>query len=184
MIQKEKLMKPRGPLMVEHRLIEKVLKVAARKASTLTENNYDPILIETIVDFIRTYADRTHHGKEEGILFIELAKKKMDPDNTRIMNELIDEHNQARNKVQEIVGLNELYKNGNKSVVERIITIIGWLTSFYPIHIKKEDDLFFPDSEKYFTEDELDSMIESFNKFDQMMIHEKYTKVYEAISKA
>jgi len=169
--------------MVEHRLIEKVLKVAARKASTLTEDNYDPILIETIVDFIKTYTDRTHHGKEEDILFVELAKKNFDPENTRIMNELIDEHKQARNKTQEIVGLNELYKKGNTAVVGKIRDIIGWLTSFYTAHIKKEDVIFYPVAETYFTEDELASMIISFNEFDQKMIHEKYIKVCESISK-
>jgi hemerythrin-like domain-containing protein len=177
-------MKPRGPLMTEHRLIEKVLKIAAQKASTITKNNYDPILIDIIVDFIKTYADRTHHGKEEDILFSELAKKNMDSDNTRIMNELIDEHRQARSKVQEIAGFNELYKKGNTSVVENIKNIIGWLNEFYTVHIKKEDDVFFPNTEKYFSNGELEAIITSFNDFDRMMIHEKYTLIYESIKKA
>ncbi len=73
-------MKPRGLLMIEHRLIEKVLIVAKQKAISMTEIDYNPIFIETIVDFIKTYADRTHHGKEENILFVELAKKKLDVD--------------------------------------------------------------------------------------------------------
>ena len=29
----------------------------------------DPVFIDTAVDFIRTYADRCHHGKEEDLLF-------------------------------------------------------------------------------------------------------------------
>jgi hemerythrin-like domain-containing protein len=177
----EEFMKPRGPLMIEHRLIEKVLKLSARKAATITESNYDPILIDTIVDFIKTYADRTHHGKEEDILFVRLAEKKMDADSTQIMNELVDEHILARSKVKEIVGLNELYKKGNKAVVENIRNLIGWLTSFYPVHIKKEDDVFFPNTEKYFTEGELDTMLNDFREFDRKMIHEKYAKVYESI---
>ncbi len=68
-------MKPRGLLMIEHRLIEKVLSVAKQKAISMTDMDYNPIFVETIVDFIKTYADRTHHGKEEDILFIELAQK-------------------------------------------------------------------------------------------------------------
>jgi len=35
----------------------------------------DTAFIDTAVDFIRTYADRCHHGKEEDIRFRELKKK-------------------------------------------------------------------------------------------------------------
>ena len=98
-------MKPRGLLMIEHRLIEKVLSVAKQKAISMTDMDYNPIFVETIVDFIKTYADRTHHGKEEDILFVELAKKKLDADNLRIMDELIDEHKQARAKVRKSLNL-------------------------------------------------------------------------------
>ena len=73
-------MKPRGPLMIEHRLIEKMLKAMDREAAKIRrDKKVDPVLIDTAVDFIRVYADRTHHGKEEDILFKELAKKTMTP---------------------------------------------------------------------------------------------------------
>ena len=69
-------MKPRGPLMIEHRLIEKVLRVAKTIALGMDEGHYDPVLINGTVDFIVTYADKTHHGKEEDILFRELESKR------------------------------------------------------------------------------------------------------------
>ena len=175
-------MKPRGLLMIEHRLIEKVLSVAKQKAISMTDMDYNPILIETIVDFIRTYADRTHHGKEEDILFVELAKKSLDADNLRIMDELIDEHKQARAKVKEILELNEKYKGGDRKVVPMITTAIVWLAAFYPVHIKKEDDVFFPNTEKYFDQSELDIMLNTFYEFDRNMIHEKYQNIYKVIS--
>jgi hemerythrin-like domain-containing protein len=105
-------MKPRGPLMVEHRLIEKMLVLASDRASSMGADSYDPLFIDAVVDFIRTYADRTHHGKEENILFVELEKKPLDEGNARIMGELIDEHRQARVKVAELVELNERYTRG------------------------------------------------------------------------
>ena len=177
-------MKPRGQLMMEHRLIEKVLILANKKATEMSKSNYNPILIDKIVDFIITYADRTHHGKEEDILFSELGKKSMDSENMKIMNELIDEHKQARIKVKEIIELNAQFKQGNSDVVNKIAEIIKWLAVFYPVHITKEDKLFFPNSEKYFSNDELDKMQEDFNDFDKKMIHEKYQKVYDDIQKA
>jgi hemerythrin-like domain-containing protein len=168
--------------MIEHRLIEKLLVAAAELANGMTPKIYDPVLIDAIVDFIKTYADRTHHGKEEDILFRELSTKAVSGENLRVMNELIDEHKQARAKVGEITELNERYKGGDRNVVSRIKEIILWLAQFYPLHIKKEDKDFFLKSEKYFSDQELDEMLQNFWTFDRNMIHEKYQSVLKNIS--
>jgi len=175
-------MKPRGPLMIEHRLIEKVLKLARSRTKTISEGNYNPIAVDTLVDFIKVYADRTHHGKEEDILFSALKRKKLDENDSRIMMELIEEHKQARAKVGEIVELNERFKAADRSVVKDILRCIVWLTEFYPPHIEKEDRIFFPNTERYFSEKELSDMLGMFWDFDRKMIHEKYSGVYAKLN--
>jgi hemerythrin-like domain-containing protein len=86
-------MKPRGPLMIEHRLIEKMLEVVRRQVAAMKKTGKtDPVFIETVVDFVRVYADRTHHGKEEDILFKALEGKEMSGQDEKIMQELLDEH--------------------------------------------------------------------------------------------
>jgi len=176
-------MKPRGQLMIEHRLIERCLAFAAEAAQGMTESRFDPILVDTIVDFIKTYADRTHHGKEEDILFNKLSGMQIAGDDREVMNELIDEHKRAREKVRKIVELNEQFRTGNRKVVPEIREIILWLADFYPVHIRKEDKDFFPKSEKYLSEEALNVMLESFSNFDRKMIHEKYQNIYEALSR-
>lgn len=168
--------------MVEHRLIEKMLALADRKAMAMTEESYDPIFVDDVVDFIKTYADKTHHGKEENILFLELGKKSLDVEDARTLGELIEEHRQARMKVGEIVALNERYKRGERATVAAIKGIISWLAAFYPVHIKKEDGSFFPDAEKYFNEKESDEMLARFRDFDRNMIHEKYRELFESLN--
>ena len=175
-------MKPRGQLMIEHRLIEKLLAAAVEQTNRMTQKTYDPVLVDSIVDFIRTYADRTHHGKEEDILFHELSKKEVSGNSLIVMNELIDEHTRARAKVREIVELNERCKNGDRSVVAQIKEVVLWLADFYPVHIKKEDKEFFPETEKYFSNEELESMLQDFWTFDRSMIHEKYQTILKNIS--
>jgi len=170
--------------MIEHRLIERCLAFAAETATRMTESQFDPMLVDTIVDFIKTYADRTHHGKEEGILFTTLSDRQITGDDLAVMNELIDEHRHAREKVRKIVELNDQFKNGNRNVVPHIKEIILWLADFYPVHIKKEDKDFFPRSEKYLSAEELKTMLESFWNFDRKMIHEKYQDIYERLSSA
>jgi hemerythrin-like domain-containing protein len=79
-------MKPIGPLMWEHRLIEKMLHIFNREIQRISElNKINTIFIESAVDFFRTYADRTHRGKEEDSLFRDLVKKNLSPEHDRIM---------------------------------------------------------------------------------------------------
>jgi hemerythrin-like domain-containing protein len=173
-------MKPIGPLMWEHRLIEKMLAVAGREVEKIRESGkVDPVFIDTSVDFIRTYADRTHHGKEEDILFRDLVKKQMSPDHARIVNELVEEHNYGRKTVGRLVEANTRYLLGEETLPE-IVVCLEELIAFYPRHIEKEDRHFFYPILDYFSADEQDAMLREFSEFDRRMIHEKYRKVVEA----
>ncbi|MBN2522796.1 MAG: hemerythrin domain-containing protein [Bacteroidales bacterium] len=177
-------MKPRGPLMIEHRLIEKMLNITEKELNIIkNDRKIDSVFINTIVDFIRTYADRTHHGKEEDILFKELENKSMNADDSRMMQELIDEHIHARKVVKELVEANSKYMNGNLNSIDIIIEKLSFLIKFYPEHILKEDKIFFPNTEKYFTDTELNNMLSGFREFDRKMIHEKYNRLFEFLSK-
>ena len=116
-------MQARGPLMIEHRLIEKMLKLVNKVLTKIEkQETVDPVFIDTVVDFIRTYADRTHHGKEEEILFRELEKKDMSNDNRLLMNELIEEHIFGRKITRELIEANARYRKGENSALS-IITV-------------------------------------------------------------
>ncbi len=177
-------MKPRGPLMIEHRLIEKMLKITNQELEIIKQTReVNPAFIETIVDFIKMYADRTHHGKEEDILFKELKNKNINRDDRIIMEQLIEEHIIARRVVTELVEANIKYNHGNKENITTIIQKLSFLIKFYQDHIKKEDVVFFPNAEKYFSDNELAGMLNQFWEFDRKMIHEKYNKLCESLSK-
>ncbi len=172
-------MKPRGPLMIEHRLIEKMISLIEEEVSRIEETEkVNPEFIDTAVDFIRIYADKTHHGKEEEILFRECEKKNMSDEDQKLMEELIQEHKFGREVVAKLMGAKNLYvKDG--SGLEALKDRLNTLVDFYPKHIKKEDDVFFPNSEKYFSEEEQQAMLKEFWDFDKEMIHEKYKMVIE-----
>jgi len=173
-------MMPVGPLMVEHRLIERMIRVMQANLESISkEGKVDPAFVDTAVDFIRTYADRCHHGKEEDILFRDLAKKKISDEHQRIMQELIEEHKMGRNNVKKLVEAKEKYVQGNKDVLKDIVSNMEILVKFYPKHIEKEDKRFFIPCMDYFTDAEKDTMLNEMHEFDQQMIHEKYTKIVE-----
>ena len=176
-------MKPIGPLMWEHRLIEKMLSAMMRHIDEVEKTKkVNPLVIDTAVDFIRIYADRTHHGKEEEILFRDLVKKDLTPELKNIMQELLDEHVFGRKTTAALVAAKEKYLAGEKDELYRIIHLGRQLGEFYPKHIEKEDKHFFYPCQEYFDKDEQNKMLAEFWEFDRKMIHEKYNKVYDEYS--
>ena len=174
-----------GPMMWEHRLIERMLhSVEAKIEQINSKSSFEPILIDIVVDFIRTYADRTHHGKEEDILFRELRKKTLSDEHNRIMNELVEEHVFARKIVGRLMKAKEEFLKGNSETLPEVIDCLKTLTEFYPRHIEKEDKHFFYPILKYFSKEEQDAILAEFYEFDRMMIHEKYNKIVDSIEKS
>jgi hemerythrin-like domain-containing protein len=173
-------MQARGPLMIEHRLIERMLSVIKGVLAEIeSKHNVDPVFVDTAVDFIRVYADRTHHGKEEDILFRELNNKQLTAEDRQIMEELIEEHLFGRQTTKALVEANTRYRNGDETALTDIAASLQTLTEFYPIHIKKEDKVFFPSSRNYFTDEEDQAMLAEFWEFDRNMIHEKYRSLVD-----
>lgn len=171
-------MQTRGPLMIEHRLIEKMLKIVQRTLENVTQTkSIDPYFVDKAVDFIRVYADRTHHGKEEDILFTNLRKKNLSREDLLLMKELIEDHVFCRNVTKTLIESNEQYRNGKEESLVQVISCLKTLVDFYPIHIKKEDDVFFPATHNYLSDEEDQAMLAEFWDFDKKMIHEKYESV-------
>lgn len=178
-------MQARAPLMIEHRLIEKMLGLVGKALTKVeAQEAIDPLLVDTVVDFIRTYADRTHHGKEEDILFRELANKDLSSEDRRVMNELIAEHAIGRRITQELIAANSRYRDGDRGSLAVIVARLATLIDFYPKHIAKEDKVFFPASRAYFSDAEDQALLREFLEFDQKMIHEKYQNVVHELARA
>jgi hemerythrin-like domain-containing protein len=169
--------------MIEHRLIEKMLNAIGAEIRRIAGGKaIDPLFIDAAVDFIRIYADKTHHGKEEDILFRDLEGRKLTKEEARQMRELVEEHAQARQKVKKLVEAKQRFLAGDREASRIAIECMQWLVDFYPVHIAKEDKEFFPSTEKYFSEQELAKMLEEFGALDAKMIHEKYAQLVKSLT--
>jgi len=170
--------------MIEHRLIERMLVIIrATLAQVEKAQKIDPLFVDKAVDFNRTYVDRTHHGKEEEILFRDLNKKDLSDVDRKVMNELIEEHVFSRSTTKTLVEAINRYRNGDTEAVGNVLSCLHTLVDFYPKHIVKEDEVFFPASRAYFSEAEDKAMLDEFWEFDRKMIHEKYKAIVEALDK-
>lgn len=173
-------MKPLDMLLNEHRLIEQIVPVINSEVKKAEKGKKIPTaFIESAVDFFKTYADRTHEGKEEHILFKALKQKSLLKEHATQMESLINDHIYARKIVVNLMASNERHGAGDWNASREVLENLRILADFYPRHIGKEDKTFFPLAMGYFSEKELDEMLADFYEHDRQMIHEKYKKLIE-----
>jgi hemerythrin-like domain-containing protein len=169
-----------GPLMIEHRLIERMVNLLASEEGRISEHNVpDTDFLLAATDFFRTYADRCHHGKEEDILFAELESKALVPEHRRILDELKDEHISARANVRSLIDATQLFIDGDTETIKDVHHFLGILTALYPAHIEKEDKHFFLSVMDYFTKKEQMDMLQRFWEFDEKLIHRVYGDIVQ-----
>ena len=171
-----------GPLMIEHRLIDRMIETMKAEIERIgQEGEVDERFVEDAVDFIRTYADRCHHGKEEDILFRELRKKGLTDEHVRILTELEEEHRWGRKTTGKLAEARERYAKGEKGALTSVVELMRSLVDFYPKHIEKEDKRFFIPIMEYFTESEKELMLNEENEFDRTLIHLKYKEIVDSL---
>jgi len=175
-------MQARGQLVIEHRLIQQMLNLIKSSLEDVDRTkSIDPYFVDTAVDFIRVYADRTHHGKEEDILFRDLRKKYLSKEDLQVMDKLISDHVFFRSTTKSLIEDNGNYRKGDNDSLDKITTHLKTLVEFYPQHMKKEDEIFFPASMAYFSDEEDQAMLVNFCDFDRKMIHEKYKALVKSL---
>ncbi|MEI6795489.1 MAG: hemerythrin domain-containing protein [Methanomassiliicoccales archaeon] len=170
--------------MIEHRLIEKMVHLLQRELDSINSGaapRYS--FLRDTVDFLENYADRCHHGKEEDILFRELAKKRMPSELATIMAELMAEHGMARANVSR---LSAAVDSGMRGIprLEELKAAAAFLVDAYPRHILKEDKRFFIPCMSMLNAAEQERMLRESYDFDMRLVHERYGKMvkgYEAI---
>jgi len=164
--------------MHEHRLIERMIALIGREAARLRRGGaLDAAFLGAAVEFTRGYADRCHHGKEEDILFQDLAGRDLPPALKDLMQELIEDHKHGRSLVGRLAAAQQ---NSDRA---ETITCLEELSRFYPRHIEKEDKHFFFPCMELLDRREKDAMLAAFHEFDRRLIHEHFRAAVEGLEK-
>lgn len=132
-------------LMVqEHTNIKRVLRVIRNMCIKVLDN--DAIDYEDfykVIDFVRNYADKHHHGKEEDVLFKKMGDELGERVAKGPIAGMLVEHDFGRLYIQNLEAALENYKNGNKeSRVDIIANAVGY-ADLLNRHIDKEDSVIY-----------------------------------------
>ena len=150
----------------EHRVIEKVVAAASILVEKMDAGQEMEVkTLHKLVDFMRTYADQCHHGKEENLLFPALAAKGV-PTQGCPLGALTAEHNRGRALVKDLFEGITAVEDKDMSALEKVRKALLGITTLYPNHIWKEDFLLFPMTNKVLAAQEQQAFIVSFNQVD------------------
>jgi hemerythrin-like domain-containing protein len=167
----------------EHRVVEEalsILKGVGRKFER--DEDVDPEVIEKVLDFLRTFADRCHHGKEEDLLFAALEMKGVSR-TVSPLSTLIREHEIARRYIQNIDRSLRDYKKGDGTARKDILQNLNVYVELLEQHIQKEDELLYPMAEEKLSDERKTELLEAYERVEKEIIgegvHEKYHHMIE-----
>lgn len=165
-------------LMDEHRVIERMLKILNVACEKLEiGEKVSPEVFAKAIDFVRTFADGCHHGKEEDTLFPMVEKHGLPRDRgpTGVM---MMEHEQGRKYIRGLAEAVEKYSKGDKAVERAILENARGYVSLLSRHIPKEDTILYPLADRMLGPDEQRELLEKFEKIEMEKIgpgkHEYY----------
>ena len=163
---------PMKKLVDEHVLIKRLVALIPTIIESLdidSEEHRQRIL--DVVDFIRSYADKYHHAKEEDILF-----KYFDED-LDILKVMHEDHENARVHVRAV--LEGLDKKDGTAVAEHLNGYFGIL----PDHIKREDEILYPWMDRTLSTHEVGELFTKFADVDRQndTVQKKYQTFVEKL---
>lgn len=140
--------KPTEELEREHRVIQQVVGGMAVLIEKLeTGKQVDAAVLTDLSEFMQTFGERCHHGKEEDYLF-KLLEKNGVPVSGCPLAVLLHEHERGRSLMADLKLTSETYTRAPRAGREALIGTLRRLIELYPAHIWKEDYLLFPMANK------------------------------------
>ena len=131
-------------LMHEHSLILQALSAMERRIAALEAGAApDRAFFEKAVEFLRTFADRSHHGKEEDILFKRMVEDLDFPRNAGPVAVLTTEHERGREFIRRIAQAVAVLGQDPAASRQIIENGRGYI-QLLRIHIEREDNVVFP----------------------------------------
>jgi hemerythrin-like domain-containing protein len=162
----------------EHDAILHVLKIVDKMLSTDTKKDDEVFKFgNELVYFLKTFADKCHHGKEENILFKELENNGV-PNEGGPIGVLLQEHQQGR----EYISL--MNKSLESKSLVNFKTNAAKYRDLMQSHIAKENNVLFVMADKVLDDAKQDELFEKFENHEENVIghgvHEKlHAMIYE-----
>lgn len=180
-------MKPTDDLKSEHRGIERMLTIAERAAQGLSAGkDVPPQAFLNTVDFLRNFADKCHHGKEETQLFPAMEKAGV-PRQGGPIGVMLAEHEQGRAFIRSMADAAERYAKGEAAAKAPLAAALRGYVQLLRAHIYKEDNILFPMADSVLPPAESARLATAFDNIEANVmgpgVHEHYHAMLDEMEK-
>lgn len=170
-------------MVYEHTLIKRMLAVIRRVCLGILEGAevaYEDFF--QIIDFVRSFADGHHHGKEEQILFEKMMEELGSTAEKLVKLGMYVEHDLGRLFIQELEAAVHRVLEGDREARLDVIAHAVSYTHLLHRHIDKEDTVVFTYAERNLSREALQQVYEASAAFERE--HEETAKQYTALLEA
>jgi len=177
MFHMTKIQKPTEMLSAEHQNILKLIAALEKECGALESGKpIDKAFFTKAIDFIRNYADKFHHAKEEDILFVELCKDSVDM-HCNPTEQMRHEHEIGRGFVK---GMEEALNSGSR---QKLIENAQGYAQLLQEHIYKEDNILYPMADEALNAQMQKSILNEFGNAEKKRFAKGVKEKYIALAK-
>ncbi len=178
-------MKATEQLKKEHNAVKIMLRVLDKLCKRLEAGEkIDPDHLDKIIEFFQMFVDRCHHVKEENMLFVAI-QKTMDPDDVDRIGALIKDHVSGRTYIRDLATGAALYRKGDPSAIQMLLTSARHYMTLLIQHIDIEDTVLYPLADARLTGAKQEELLVEFDKFEVKEIgagkHEEFHRTIEKL---
>jgi hemerythrin-like domain-containing protein len=163
-------MLPTEILKEEHQAVLIVLdildKLSQRIRTDLEINVED---LDQLLEILKEYVDRNHHGKEEEIFFPALEKLGLSRESGPV-GVMLMEHDNGRQYIQGMRDAVAEFKAGNSEALKKFATNASYYTELMNEHIYKENNILYPMSDMHLSQEEKSLILEDFANIEKERI--------------
>jgi len=175
--------RPTHILKHEHRVIEQGLRALDGVCLNLKTGGEVPLdALRQLLDFIRNFADRFHHTKEEIYLFPALSQNLLQKD-SQTLSFLLEEHETERKLISELELVIGDYRDGNATAIDRFIETANLYRDHLVGHMRNEEAILFRLAEEVLDEAVKASLIKSFAQENDAGIVARYERLADELEK-
>jgi hemerythrin-like domain-containing protein len=166
------MFEPTRILRDEHDVILRGLEILEACSEKLQDGeSVSPGKLDSLIEFFRLFADKTHHGKEEALLFPAMIEKGFSRETGPIHCMLAD-HEQNRALTRKMVQASSEYRAGDKAAALRFAEAAADYIYVMREHIQKENMVLFNMAEQVLTVAEEPALLAKFHDVDRNQIGE------------
>jgi len=170
-------MKPTQELSHEHQAILQMIRILGKIGQRLeADEKVDVTHLEKAVDFIKVFADKCHHGKEEDLLF---------PRTGGPLGVMLHDHTEGRGYVKALTDSIPGIKKGDKAAARRFAENARNYGTLLSQHIFKEDHILYPMADARLSPEQQAKLESCFADVEEKVVghgkHEEYHRLLKEL---